>query len=82
MFKKKKKKKIKYMMIKKTDQLVLVGCDGDEGRLGEDKGTMYLGLQTLTRGRGLAVPLPDYVHAGLVLVHRVEDNLKISIELG
>ena len=58
-----------------TDQLVLIGCDSYEGGLREDEGTELLRVE-VTYGRGVRrVPHLDDVQSGLVLVHRVEDDL-------
>lgn len=57
-----------------THQLVLVGGDGREDRLGEDVGAVLLLLQV---GDGAAVLPPlDEVDAWLVPVHRVEHDLQ------
>lgn len=57
--------------------LVLVGRDGGEDGLREAEGLDPLpGGDGLVGGQLAAEVLPDDVHAGLVLVHGVEDDLE------
>lgn len=57
-----------------THQLVLVGSDRRENRLWEDERPELLRLQVEQRGR--VVLLLDDVHPGLVLMHRVQNDLQ------
>lgn len=57
-----------------THQLVLVGSDRCENRLWEDERPELLRLQVEQRGR--VVLLLDDVHPGLVLMHRVQNDLQ------
>ena len=55
--------------------MVLVGGDGGELGLREDKAAELL-LVEVVDGGGVPLPPLDQVHARLELVHRVQDNLK------
>lgn len=57
-----------------THQLVLIGSDCRENRLWEDERPEFFRLQIEQRGR--VVFLLNDVHPGLVLMHRVQNDLQ------
>lgn len=63
--------------MRSSNLLVLVGGDGGEDGLREAEGLDPLaGGHGFVRGELAAEVLPDHVHARLVLVHGVQDDLQ------
>ena len=58
--------------------MVLVGGDGGELSLLEEEGPVELLLYVGDGLTGLALPPPHQVDAGLELVHRVQDHLRMK----